>query len=357
MEIGLERLDKSRIKEILVEPNFQLGEAIRIVDRAGLQLALVVDKAGKLVGLLSDGDVRRALLRGVMLEDSVESAMHTSPHFLRGDPSFAEAVELMRKERLRHLPILDSSSSVSGLFVKSDFTELPSASDASVLIMAGGRGSRLGEITTSKPKPMVTVGQKPILEIIIENCINAGFRHVFVSLGYRKSQIRDYFRDGADRGIDISYLEERKPLGTAGALSLVPREYDSSLVVLNGDVLSTINLSNLLQFHRERKVKATIAVRKHAIQIPFGVVETRGSSVKRIREKPISYHDVSAGMYVLEPEIFRKIPRGEYLDMPTLLSDTIEKGHEVCVFPLHEDWFDVGTPEDLEGARINWPRD
>lgn len=354
MEMSAENLGGNRTKALLVKVSSTLRDAILVVDGGRLQVALVEDDSGHLVGLLSDGDIRRALLRGASLSDPTERAMRAKPRVIEGNPSIKAAYAVMKTEGLRHVPFVDSSGRLTGLVVESDLLYSAPALDSSVLIMAGGRGLRLGRITESKPKPMVTIGEKPLLEIIIERCVTSGFTHFFISLGYLKSQIRDYFGDGSRWGIDINYLEESEPLGTAGALSLLPTEFNSSLVVVNGDVLTNMNLSNMLAFHNERNASATLGVREHAIQIPFGVVESEEYSVTRIVEKPVVSHFVSAGVYVLEPEVIRSVPQGQYLDMPDLLSDTIASGHEVSAFPLHENWLDIGSPENLEVARREW---
>lgn len=354
MEMSAEDLGAERIRALSIKDSSSLRDAIRVVDSGGLQVALVEDKSGHLVGLLSDGDIRRALLSGASLSDPAESAMRANPRVIEGNPSIKEAYSVIREEGLRHVPFVDYSGRLTGLVVESDLLNSMPAVDSSVLIMAGGRGLRLGPITKSKPKPMVTIGQKPMLEIIIERCIASGFTHFFISLGYLKSQIRDHFGDGSHWGIDITYLEESEPLGTAGALSLLPGHYNSSLVVVNGDVLTNMDLSNLLIFHNERRAMATMGVREHLIQIPFGVVESEQFSVTQILEKPVVSHFVSAGVYVLQPEVIRSVPRGQYLDMPDLLSNMIASGHEVSAFPLHEEWLDVGSPENLEVARRKW---
>jgi len=354
MEMSAEHLGVDRTRALSVKTSSTLRDAILVMDGGGLQVALVEDDSGHLAGLLSDGDVRRALLRGASLSDSTESAMRANPVVIEGNPSIKSAYSVMKKQGLRQVPFVDSSGRLTGLVVEADLLHPAPALDSSVLIMAGGRGLRLGRITESKPKPMVTIGDKPLLEIIIERCVASGFKDFFISVGYLGSHIRDYFGDGSHWGIGITYLEESEPLGTAGALSLLPRSFNSSLVVVNGDVLTNMDLSNMLLFHNERKSSATLGVREHAIQIPFGVVESEQFSVTGIVEKPVVSHFVSAGVYVLEPEVIRSVPQGQYLDMPDLLSNMIASGHEVSAFPLHEDWLDVGSPENLDAARREW---
>lgn len=354
MGLSPELFGVARTRSLAISASTSLRDAIKVVDGGAVQAALVEDSAGRLIGLLSDGDIRRALLEGVSLSDPAERAMQAAPRILHGKPSLESATTLMQREGLRHVPFVDSSGRLTGLVTTSDLLPAPHIPSAPVLIMAGGRGVRMGAVTKSTPKPMVRVGQKPLLETVINRCIASGFTEFYISVGYLKDKIRDYFGDGSDWGIGIKYLEESEPLGTAGALSLLPIKFNSSLVVVNGDVLTNMDLSNMLLFHNERNASATLGVREHAIQIPFGVVESEQSSVTRILEKPVVSHFVSAGVYVLEPEVIRSVPQGQYLDMPDLLSDTIASGHEVSAFPLHEDWLDVGSPENLEVARREW---
>lgn len=328
-------------------------EAMRIIDRGAAQIALVVDEHQRLLGTLTDGDIRRGLLHGESLEAPVERLMNRQFRFVRSGEDRASVLEMMRLEVLRQIPVLDEQGRVVELLLLQDFLSPPPLSNA-VVIMAGGKGTRLRPHTEHCPKPMLQVGDQPMLEILLEQCIAAGFRHFFLSVNYLKEQIIEYFQDGSRWGVEIDYLVENEPLGTAGSLQLLPASMKEPFLVFNGDVLTRLNPSQLLRFHSEHQAMATLCVREHELTVPFGVVQTNGIELSGFEEKPTYRHLVNAGVYVIDPQLLHFIPPNEVTDMPSFLQDVQQAGHRVTVCPIHEYWIDVGRPETLQQAHREW---
>lgn len=337
----------------LVKPDASLREVIEIIDRGAAQIALVVDSENKLLGLITDGDIRRALLRNVSLVSSAERVMFRDFRALPSTATEEEALAFMRRKTLHQIPALDEQGRVVRLFLLEELIKLKIRENP-VIIMAGGEGKRLRPITQDCPKPMLRVGGKPLLEIILEQCVEAGFQHFYLSVNYLKNQIKDYFEDGARWNVRIHYLEETQPLGTGGALSLLPQKPTCPFLVLNGDVLTRVDYRRLLQFHNEHQAVATLCVREHTTQIPYGVVRMDDLHVLTLEEKPVLSHYVNAGIYLLDPAILDLLPDDRFFDMPQLLEKAIQQQHRVSAFPIHEYWLDVGHPETLERAHGEW---
>ncbi|KAA6183975.1 NTP transferase domain-containing protein [Thiohalocapsa marina] len=334
-------------------PKSGLREAIAVIDREAVQIALVTDEQHRLLGTITDGDIRRALLRGEDLDTPVERIMFRNFRSLPATATDMEALTLMRKASLHQIPALDEQGRVTRLFRLDELIK-PKTLSNPVVIMAGGEGKRLRPLTQDCPKPMLRVGGKPLLEIILEQCIEAGFREFYLAVNYLKEQIQDYFQDGAHWEARIRYLEEDKPLGTAGALSLLPQSPTEPLLVLNGDVLTRVDFKHLLRFHAEHEAAATLCVREHTTQIPYGVVRLDDLRVLTLEEKPVLSHYVNAGIYLLDPELLKLIPNDCFFDMPQLLDQAVRAQHRVSAFPIHEYWLDVGLPETLERAHGEW---
>ena len=340
-------------KQIVVSRETALRDAIVRIDGSGLQLALVLDRDGRLAGVLTDGDIRRAILRGCDLAAPVADVMNCSPTTAPATLASNELLALMRRKRLHHLPLLNNEMHVVGLSTLVGLTgslERPNW----VVLMAGGLGSRLMPLTENCPKPMLQVGGKPILESILESFSEQGFRKFFLSVNYLAQTIRDYFGDGSQWGVDISYLQEDKRLGTAGALSLLPERPSDPLVVMNGDLLTRVHFESMLTFHYEHGAVATMAVREYDFQVPYGVVRLNGSNIAAIEEKPVHHFFVNAGIYTLSPEAFEHIPTGTFFDMPTLFETLLAGGHPTSAYPLREHWLDIGRLEELKQAQKDW---
>ena len=336
-----------------VSPACTVREAISIIDRGAAQIALVVDHDGHLLGTVTDGDIRRALLRGEGLETPIEGVMHRDFRSLPATATEEDALKLMRREVIHQIPALDDTGRVVRLFLLEELIK-PRERPNSVVIMAGGKGERLKHLTSDCPKPMLPVGGKPILEIILEQCIEAGFREFYFSVNYLKEQIQDYFGNGESWQVNIQYVEEDRPLGTAGALSLLPAMPEHPLLVLNGDVLTRVDYGRLLHFHSEHEAAATLCVREHTTQIPYGVVRMDDVTVYAMEEKPVLSHYVNAGIYLLDPGLLELVPSGQFFDMPQLMEKAMAQQHRVSAFPIHEYWLDIGLPETLDRAHQEW---
>jgi GTP:adenosylcobinamide-phosphate guanylyltransferase len=343
------RTDLSRLT---IGTDARIQDGITAIDAGRAQIALVVDDQGRLVGTLTDGDIRRGLLRNMTLEDSVAKVMQCDFGSVDRGTSDHEALGIMRLSRYHQMPVLDDDGRVTALIVLEDLL-YPPRLDNPVLLMAGGKGERLRPLTSDLPKPMLPLGGTPVLEIILEKCIASGLHQFLISVGYLKERIIEYFGDGSKWGVEISYLEEHKPLGTGGALGLINDSLSSPLLVINGDVVTSVNFSELLNFHIRQNATATICIRSHEIHIPFGVVATDGYLLQHFEEKPVVRRNVNAGIYVLNPSVVNGVPRHTYVDMPGLLQREAAS-EDVYVFPIHEYWSDIGNLDALQQAQSEW---
>lgn len=339
----------NRWKDVLVGPDTTILKAIGLIDASSLQIALVVDEAGRLLGTVTDGDVRRGILRGVSLERPVREIMFQSPTVADGHESREAVIARMKSKQLRQIPLVDQNGRVIGLDVWEELIDSPRR-DNIVVLMAGGLGTRLGELTKECPKPLLRVGDKPVLETILENCKEYGFSKYYISVNYKAGMVKEYFGDGARWGVQICYLEENQRLGTAGALGLLPETPDLPLVVMNGDVLTKINFKHLIEFHEENCSTATMCVREYEFQVPFGVVQVDNHRLLNILEKPVHRLFVNAGIYVLNPEAIALVPPNSYFDMPSLFEALLQKQKETAAFPVREYWLDIGRMDDFERA-------
>ncbi len=339
-------------KDMCLPESASVRDAVIVIDRSTTQVALVT-RNNKLVGVVTDGDVRRGILNGVSLDTSVAEIMSKGFFSMPPQASNREVLALMKKYDLRHVPILEPDGDLIRLVCLSDFQSQATIPNP-VLIMAGGEGRRLLPLTQNLPKPMIEVAGRPLLEIIFQQCIDAGFHEFFFSVKYLKEQIMDYFSDGSKWGVSISYLEEDQPLGTAGALSLLPTKPSFPILLINGDVLTRVDFRTLLQFHNDNKALATLCIRECETKIPFGVARTDGMELVEIEEKPVIKNQVNAGLYVLSPDLLDLVPKNLFLDMPNLLNSALRQGHRVTAFPVHEYWLDIGQPDTLARAHGEW---
>jgi dTDP-glucose pyrophosphorylase len=348
---------RSDYEACLVAPDASLHEAMRRMNDANMSIVLVVDAQRRLLGVVVDGDVRRALLRNPDMGQKVAGIMTRQPRTAPFDVDEDTLRALAEQSLSAWLPLVDREGMVRGLVdlvrLRQARRSLPNA----VVIMAGGRGERLWPHTADTPKPLVTVGGRPILETVMRVLHGHGFTRFYLAVNYLAEQIEAHFGDGASLGVAIEYLREERPLGTVGGLrSLVGRER-LPILVMNGDVLTRLNPNALLDFHLHEKAVATIALRDYAFEIPFGVVEAEGARFVAIREKPMHTVRISAGVYVLEPEILELVPEATRFDMPELIAAAAERypGRVAC-FPVSDYWVDIGRQEDLERARVEFGR-
>lgn len=337
----------------VVRPGVPLREALQCLDKGALQIVLVVSEGGKLEGVLTDGNFRRALLRGDDLAAPVETAMTRQPVVAREESDRHERLALLRTAGVHHLPIINKTGLLCDLVTIDELTGL-SEKPNWVILMAGGLGERLHPLTRERPKPLLEVDGKPILEIIVEGFAEQGFKNIFLSVNYKAEMIRSHFGDGSRWGVEIRYLHEEKRLGTGGALSLLPQNPDAPFIVMNGDLLTKVTFDEMLRFHAEHEATATMAVRDYCYQIPYGVVDLQDSYIRAVEEKPEHRAFVNAGIYVLSPEVLAHIPANEYFDMTTLIGRLVQNTMKAAAFPLREYWIDVGRLEEFQRAQEEW---
>lgn len=338
-------------ESLLVGPETSLEDAVAILDRGGARIVIVADGERRLLGTLTDGDVRRALLRHLPLDVPVGQVMCPTPQVAQREWSREQVLSLMESTRLLQLPVVDDFGRVVGLEMLHDMLERRKI-DNPVFLMAGGFGTRLYPLTQSCPKPLLKVGDKPILELILESFIDAGFHRFFVSTHYLPEMIREHFGDGKHWGVSVRYVHEDEPLGTGGALGLLPHdEIDLPLFMMNGDLLTRVNYRGLLDFHHEHESIATMCVREYEHQVPYGVIKSDGHLITGMVEKPVQRFFINAGIYLLAPELVKSVQPGTRIDMPSLLENAMAAGNDVTMFPVHEYWLDIGRMDDFQRAQ------
>ena len=336
-------------KNILLKPTSTIKEALKIIDSGAIQIALVIDEGEKLLGTVTDGDIRRGLLNNLSLDDSIESIIFKTPTVCSIEDTKEKILEIALSKKLHQIPVIDKDGKLVGI---EEIDELlkPKHKTNKVVLMVGGLGTRLRPLTDNTPKPMLKVGNKPILETIILNFKKYGFVNIILCVSYKSEIIEEYFRDGSEFGVNIEYIHENKRMGTAGALSLVKGELDESFFVMNGDLLTNLNFEHMMEYHLSNSSVGTMGVREYDFQVPYGVVNIDGQNILSIEEKPVHQFYVSGGVYVLSSNSLKYIPQNEYFDMPTLFEKIIESGEKSISFPIREYWLDIGRMEEFEKA-------
>jgi|LWDU01.1.fsa_nt_gi dTDP-glucose pyrophosphorylase len=336
-------------RKVLLAPEDSLEHTIKVLHNGGCRIALVADKFGVLLGTVTDGDIRRALIKHLTMEAPISLIMNSNPVVVDNKVKNKEILSLMSDQDLLHMPIIDKDGILCGLETLQHLIESP-IYDNPIFLMAGGFGTRLHPLTKDTPKPLLKVGNKPILEMIIEQFINYGFHNFYISTHFKSEQIRDYFKDGKLHNVSVKYVHEDVPLGTAGSLGLLPDNLPSlPIIVMNGDLLTKVDFKNLLNFHCEHNSEATMCVREYDFQVPYGVVEIDDYNIKDIKEKPVHKFFVNAGIYVLNRSLINKVDGKSYLDMTDFLEKELNNGG-VNAFPIHEYWLDIGQMEEYEKA-------
>lgn len=345
----------SKVEEAMVDLNVPVRQVMRKINLSGFGIAVVVDDCEKVIATVTDGDIRRAILGNIDLDLPIQTLLDQQIHS-RGNPIVAlegtdqsELLEMMRYHSVRQIPLIDQNGCLVDIAVLNALIseqELP----ITAVVMAGGYGTRLRPLTEQLPKPMLPVGDKPLLELIIQQLSRSGIHRVNLTTHYKADKIIEYFGNGRNFGVDISYVEEDEPLGTAGSLSLL-EDSDLPVLVINGDILTKVDFRAMLEFHAEHVADMTVAVRQHEFLIPYGVVDTNGSHVNSITEKPVMRHLINAGMYLLGREALKFIPIGEPYTMPELISKLITEGKSVISFPVEEYWLDIGHQADYAQAQ------
>lgn len=327
-----------------------IQDAIRNLDESALRIALVVSPEGVLLGTLTDGDIRRGLLRGLGLSSPIESIIHRDPLVVPPLLPRDTVMHLMRANKVQQLPVVDEERRVMGLHLWDDLL-VPGQRSNLMVIMAGGQGTRLRPLTENCPKPLLPVAGKPMLEHIIERAKAEGFRRFVLAVNYLGHMIEEYFGDGGRWQVEITYLREQSPLGTVGAASLLAPRPEIPFLVSNGDVLTDVRYGELLDFHCRHGAMATMAVRLYEWQHPFGVVRTNGVDIVGFEEKPVDRTRINAGIYVLEPAALDALTAGEFCDMPMLFGRLQQRSARTIAYPMHEPWLDVGRPDDYNNAQ------
>ncbi len=335
---------------ILVSPTDDFRSVLQIIDDSAVGFALVVGPDNRLLGTITDGDIRRAMIQSLPFDTAAADLMNKSPRVLQVGTSHAEQQSYLSRNKITFAPVVDRAGSVVAVAVS---PHLPGSSldNVAVVVMAGGLGSRLGDLTKDRPKPLLEVDGESILEKIVKQYRNDGLQNFIFCVNYKADMIRDRFGSGTDLGVKIEYVEEKKRLGTGGALSLVDASTYDQLFVTNADILCSTNYREMLEFHLDQKSCATMAVREHEVEIPFGVVETEGFEIKSLSEKPTYKYFINAGYYVLDRCALDYVPKSTFFDLPSLFDVLRDQKIRTRIFPTSGDWIDIGRPEDLRRAR------
>lgn len=339
-------------QKTLITEDRSIRNALEVINGEYFRMAFVLGACGTLIGSISDGDIRRALLGGLTLDDSLSCVMNKSPKTVKKGTSKAKIKQVMDREQINCIPVIERKKVVS-IITRADLDVLKL--DHPVFLMAGGFGKRLRPLTESCPKPLLKIGDTPILEIILERFVHAGFRNFYISTHYLSEQFQQHFGCGEKWGVSITYINEDTPLGTAGALGFLKKdEVTLPMIVMNGDILTGVNFSELLASHLSSEADATLCVSDYEYEIPFGVVSSDGENVSAIVEKPTHKVAISSGIYVLDPCVVNSVKKNKPLDMPTLLRKVIAGGRNVNTFKIYEHWLDVGRKEDFDQAQNSY---
>lgn len=341
------------IEKIKLTIDSTIKEALQIIDLGAVKFAIVVDKQDKLIGTLTDGDIRRAFLDGKTLDDKIETIYFKEPTVVNVNNTKEEVINLCTSKKIYQIPVLDNEGRVVSIDLLDELLK-PEVHANKVVLMVGGLGTRLRPLTDNTPKPMLPVGGKPILQTIVEKFVSYGFVNIVMCVGYKSSIIQDFFEDGNKFGANIEYVLEEKRMGTAGALSLLGTKPDEPFFVMNGDLLTNVNFEHLLEFHLANDSIATMCVREYDFQVPYGVVNVEKGKILSIEEKPVQKFFVSAGIYMLSSNCVSYIPENEFYDMPTLFEKLIGMNENTISFPLREYWLDIGRMEEYEKANLEY---
>ena len=343
------------VNDIKLSINSTIKDALQTINNGGLQIAIVVDENDSLVGTVTDGDIRRGLLNGLDLNSNINLIVHKSPSIANVGDTKESILKIALAKKLHKIPLIDELGKLVGIEDIEDIIK-PVSKTNKVILMVGGLGTRLRPLTKDTPKPMLKVGDKPILQTIVEKFAEYGFVNITMCVNFNAGIIKDYFGDGKEFGVNIDYILEQKRMGTAGALSLLKERPNEPFFVMNGDLLTNVNFEHIFNYHTLNKATATMCVREYDYEVPYGVVKMNDNKIVEISEKPVQKFFVSAGIYMLSPEILDLIPQNEFYDMPTLFEKAISKGKNVISFPIHEYWIDIGRLEEYQKANEEYAK-
>ena len=337
-----------KIDEIKINQNASIKEALEVIDKGAIKVAVVLSDDGLLLGMLNDGDIRRALLKGMSLGDSIAGIINKHPVVANINDTKERILELANEKKLHQIPII-SNGKLIGIQDIREFLA-PKNKPNKVILMVGGLGTRLRPLTNDVPKPMLDVGNKPILHTIVENFAKYGYTDIIMCVNYKSEIIKEYFGNGDKFGVKIEYVLENQRMGTAGALSLLQKRPKDDFFVMNGDLLTNVNFEYLHEYHKDSNALASICIRKYEMQVPYGVVNVRANKVTSIEEKPTQSFFVSAGIYMFSPIVLDFIPKGVFYDMPTLFSELLKQNFAVYPFFIREYWIDIGKMDEYRRA-------
>lgn len=341
---------QKNLSKILINPDNTLEEAIQALNSGGRRIVIVINRDSRLLGIITDGDIRTALLEKMGMETKAEEFMNSNPYLATEEESKESILEKMHERNILAVPIIDSKGRIKALETIHETIKTPRIENP-VILMAGGYGKRLHPLTQETPKPLLKVDSEPILETIIKQLADFGFYNFFISTHYKSRMISDYFKDGSQLNVKIDYIHEKEPMGTAGVLTLLPEEFSEfPIILMNGDLATELDFKSLLKNHNESNSTITICVVEYDFQVPYGVIEMKKSKVKNIVEKPTHKFFVNAGIYIINPEVIAELTDPSYLDMTDLLKERIEKGNGINIFPLFEKWLDIGRITELNKA-------
>lgn len=337
-----------KIDEIKIDQNASIKQALKVIDKGAIKVAVVLSDDGLLLGMLSDGDIRRALLKGMSLDDSITGIINRDPVVANINDTKERILELANEKKLHQIPIISNGKLIGIQDIREFLT--PKNKPNKVILMVGGLGARLRPLTNDVPKPMLDVGNKPILHTIVENFAKYGYTDIIMCVNYKSEIIKEYFGNGDKFGVKIEYVLESKRMGTAGALSLLKERPKDDFFVMNGDLLTNVNFEYLHEYHKDSNARASICIRKYEMQVPYGVVNVRANKVTSIEEKPMQSFFVSAGIYMFSPIVLDFIPKGVFYDMPTLFSELLKQDFAVHPFFIREYWLDIGRMDEYRRA-------
>lgn len=333
------------IEKILVHTEYSIKQALEILDAGAKGIILIVDKDKKLIGTVTDGDIRRAILNGISLDKKIKEIIHENPVKVVEGTSIEEAKKIIIKNAIQHLPIINKDNIVIDMITLNDII-LPKGKDNIVVIMAGGLGTRLKDLTKEIPKPMLQVGDNPILHHIINNFKEYGYNKIIISVNYKSEIIENYFQDGCAYGVKINYIKENKRLGTAGGIRLAKNYINEPFFVINGDIFTNLNFEKMMEFHIKNKFDITVGTRRYSSTIPYGVIEEKKNNIIGLKEKPTVDYLINGGVYCLNPELIKYIPEDKYFEITDLIDLCIKKGLKVGSYEINEYWMDIGKIED-----------
>ncbi len=341
-------LSNLKWKSSVLKKENSIKDAINVLENEGHRIVLIADNKFKLLGTVTDGDIRRALINDFNMETNLSEIMTKNPIAISSEEKNENVLKKMTSNGILQIPIIDDQEIIVGLETIQHLLEVKKK-DNIVLLMAGGFGKRLRPLTDNKPKPLLEVAGQPVLETIINQFKETGFNNFFISTFYKSEMIQKHFGDGSKLGINITYTEENKPLGTAGALAHLPyKKTNHPIIVMNADLITKINIERILEFHKKNNADMTVCVRNYDFQIPYGVINFEKEMLHSIKEKPIISNFVNAGIYVIEPKSINKIKKDEHLNMNEFIENLISENKKITVFPIHEYWMDIGQLDEYE---------